>query len=152
MAQVLFVSNEGNGVSEYVNFDTAGQLYAAKFPGRSLDKSVLKVNGVRYESGDSRLDLPLNAGDRVSVMPSKVDGASGDVIPVYYVSNAGNGERGVIFVSNGTTVGGLFDLKFQNGSWANFVVKLNNEPAQRFEIIKADDKVSIMPSKVEGGK
>lgn len=77
------------------------------------------------------------------------------MINVFVISNVGNGERGVYQMANGSTLGDCLDLFFPNiSNWDNWVIKHENEPVNYGDaddiILVNDDKVSVMPKKVEG--
>ena len=72
--KVLFINNDGGGFADYVEVaeDTkVEQFFASRLSGRKPDDYLIRVN----REPVSR-DQVLNEGDRVSITPTKIEGAS----------------------------------------------------------------------------
>ena len=72
--QVLFINNDGGGFADHVNVGdntTVAQFFADKLPGRSSEDYLIRVN---------RQPVPreyvLKDGDRVTITPTKIEGAA----------------------------------------------------------------------------
>jgi sulfur carrier protein ThiS len=71
--KVLFVNNDGGGFADYV--DIAGNVTVEKFfsqhmPGRTAEECLIRVNRQPVPR-----DYVLQEGDRVSITPTKIEGA-----------------------------------------------------------------------------
>ena len=72
--KVLLLNNEGAGFADYVELEpgtTVSQLFASKLPGRSTDDFLIRVNRQPVPA-----DQVLIEGDRISMTPVKIQGAS----------------------------------------------------------------------------
>jgi hypothetical protein len=71
--KIYLVKNSGDSFAGYVTVDsgiTVGELVCAQMGGADPDGFKIRVN--REEVGE---DFPLNEGDRVTITPSRIDGA-----------------------------------------------------------------------------
>ena len=71
--KVLFINNDGGGFADQVEVadgTTVAQFFAAKQPGRKAGDYLIRVNRLPAAS-----DQVLSDGDRVSVTPTKIEGA-----------------------------------------------------------------------------
>ncbi len=71
--RVLYINNDGGGFADYVDVSpsiTVEQFFTEKMPGRKPDDFLIRVN---------RQPVPrehvLQENDRVSITPTKVEGA-----------------------------------------------------------------------------
>jgi len=72
MVQIFFINNAGGGYADYASVQpntTVGEFLAGKVSG-DLGRYLIRVNG-QAVARDER----LKAGDRVSVTPTKLEGA-----------------------------------------------------------------------------
>ena len=72
--KVLLLNNEGAGFADYVELEpgtTVSQLFASKLPGRGTDDFLIRVNRQPVPA-----DQVLIEGDRISMTPVKIQGAS----------------------------------------------------------------------------
>lgn len=72
--QILFINNDGAGFADHIDVPpgiTAQQLFAQQIKGRPADY-LIRVNRQPVAS-----DQVLQEGDRVSITPSKIEGALG---------------------------------------------------------------------------
>ena len=71
--RILFINNDGGGFADQVEVAdglTVAEFFAAKQPGRKAADYLIRVN--RLPAG---ADQRLADGDRVSVTPTKIEGA-----------------------------------------------------------------------------
>jgi len=72
--RILFINNEGGGFADYVDVSegkTVEQFFNDKMPGRKADNYLIRVN----RQPVSR-DYVLKEGDRVTITPTKIEGAA----------------------------------------------------------------------------
>ena len=71
--QILLINNHGGGYADHVEVDegtTVSALVSAKIPGRKPDDLLIRVNRLPVSA-----DQVLQPGDRVSLTPTKIEGA-----------------------------------------------------------------------------
>ena len=71
--KILFINNDGGGFADHIEVDeaTAVQaLFQERLPGRKPEDYLIRVN--RQPVGR---DQTLHEGDRVSITPTKIEGA-----------------------------------------------------------------------------
>ena len=72
--KVLFVNNDGGGFADYVEVAegmTVAQFFADKMPGRRSEDYLIRVNRQPVAR-----DCVLLEGDRVTMTPTKIEGAT----------------------------------------------------------------------------
>jgi len=72
--QILFIDNDGGGFADYVQVaegTTVEQFFAGQMAGRKAEDYLIRVN----RQPVSR-DQVLQEGDRVTVTPTKIEGAA----------------------------------------------------------------------------
>jgi hypothetical protein len=72
--QILFINNDGGGYADHVDVadgTTVAQLFAERLPGRQPADYLIRVNRLPAVA-----DQQLQPGDRVSMTPTKVEGAA----------------------------------------------------------------------------
>jgi hypothetical protein len=72
--RVLFINNDGGGFAGHIEVaagTTVARLFAQCLPGRSPEDYLIRVN--RLPAG---ADQVLQEGDRVSMTPTKIEGAA----------------------------------------------------------------------------
>ena len=72
--RVLFVNNDGGGFADYVQVAegmTVAQFFADKMPGRNAADYLIRVNRQPVAR-----DSVLQEGDRVTMTPTKIEGAA----------------------------------------------------------------------------
>ena len=72
--KVLFINNDGGGFADDVEVTpgtTVEQLFAERLPERRPEDYLIRVN--RLPVGSNQV---LHAGDRVSMTPTKIEGAA----------------------------------------------------------------------------
>jgi len=73
--RVLFLNNEGGGFADYVEVEpgtTVQKFFARQLPDREAHDFLIRVNRQHVAA-----DHVLAEGDRVSMTPTKIEGASG---------------------------------------------------------------------------
>ena len=71
--RLLFVNNDGGGFADYVEAEigtTVEKFFAQRLPGRSAGDYLIRVNRQPVPR-----DYVLQDGDRVTITPTKIDGA-----------------------------------------------------------------------------
>ncbi len=71
--KVLVINNDGAGYADYVEAPdgmTVSQLFARQLPGSDPRGYLIRVNRLPVPA-----DQPLREGDRVSLTPTKIEGA-----------------------------------------------------------------------------
>jgi hypothetical protein len=72
--RILLINNDGGGFADYIDVEpgtTVAQLFAERLPGRRPEDYLLRVNRLPVSS-----DQVLQEGDRVSMTPTKIEGAA----------------------------------------------------------------------------
>ena len=73
MISILFINNDGAGFADHVEVSegtTIEQFLAARMPGRKADDLLIRVN--RQPVAREQV---LQDGDRITVTPTKIEGA-----------------------------------------------------------------------------
>ena len=71
--RILFINNDGGGFADYVNVQdglTVQKLFEQQMPGRKAEDFLIRVNRQPVAR-----DQVLQEGDRVSLTPTKIEGA-----------------------------------------------------------------------------
>ena len=71
--RVLFINNDGGGFADYIDVaaqTTVAGLFAQRLPGRKPEDFLIRVN-----RQPSSRDQVLEEGDRVTMTPTKIEGA-----------------------------------------------------------------------------
>ena len=72
--KVLFINNQGGGFADYVSVDentTVEKFFNQKLPQEKSEDYLIRVNRQPVPR-----DYVLQDGDRITVTPTKIDGAS----------------------------------------------------------------------------
>ena len=72
--QVLYINNDGGGFADHIEVAEGAnvrQLFAQRLPGRKPEDYLIRVNRLPAAS-----DQILQPGDRVSMTPTKIEGAA----------------------------------------------------------------------------
>lgn len=72
--QILFVNNDGAGFADYLDINhgtTVDRLFTQQLPERLPDDYLIRVNRQPVPR-----DYVLSPGDRVSITPTKISGAT----------------------------------------------------------------------------
>ena len=71
--RILFINNHGGGFADFINVEegtTIDKLFKEKMPGRKAEDFLIRVNRQPVPR-----DYVLKEGDRVTVTPTKIEGA-----------------------------------------------------------------------------
>jgi len=71
--KVLFVNNDGGGFADYVPIETGitvEKFFSRQLPGREAGDYLIRVNRQPVAA-----DQALHDGDRISLTPTKIEGA-----------------------------------------------------------------------------
>jgi hypothetical protein len=71
---------------------------------------------------------------------------------ILFINNDGGGFADHIDVAEGVTAGGLFSEKCPSRKAADFLIRVNRQPAAVDQMLRPGDRVSITPTKIEGAK
>ena len=72
--KLMMINNDGGGFADYVEVDegtTVEQLFEEKMSGRKSADYLIRVNRL-----PSTADQILQPGDRISITPTKIEGAA----------------------------------------------------------------------------
>jgi sulfur carrier protein ThiS len=70
---------------------------------------------------------------------------------ILYVNNEGGGYADYVNVAEGTTVDQFFTIKMEGREASDFLIRVNRQPVAKDYVLKEGDRVTITPTKVEGG-
>jgi hypothetical protein len=73
--RVLYINNSGGGFADHIEVEpdtTLAQLFKERLPGAKPEDYLLRVNRLPVSA-----DQVLVEGDRVSMTPTKIEGAAG---------------------------------------------------------------------------
>jgi hypothetical protein len=70
---------------------------------------------------------------------------------ILYINNDGGGFADHIEVEAGTTVQELFSQQV-SGKAADYLIRVNRQPASSEQVLQAGDRVSFTPVKIEGAR
>ena len=70
---------------------------------------------------------------------------------ILFINNQGGGFADHIQVPEGITVLALFDEKI-GGKPADYLIRVNRQPAAADQVLAEGDRVSITPTKIEGAR
>jgi len=71
--KILFINNDGGGFADHVEIEsgtTVPELFDRQLPGRKPEDYLIRVNRLPASK-----DQVLQEGDRVSMTPTKIEGA-----------------------------------------------------------------------------
>ena len=71
--RVLFINNSGGGFADYIEVEsgtTVNKLFTQKLPGSKAEDFLIRVNRLPVGA-----DQVLQDGDRISMTPTKIQGA-----------------------------------------------------------------------------
>lgn len=71
--QILFINNDGGGFADHIDIrdgQTVGQLFQERLPSGKPQDYLIRVN-----RQPTTADTVLQPGDRVSITPTKIEGA-----------------------------------------------------------------------------
>jgi sulfur carrier protein ThiS len=71
--KLLFINNDGGGFADHIEVETdttVAQLFSQRLPGRKASDFLIRVNRQAVSA-----DQVLHDGDRISITPTKIEGA-----------------------------------------------------------------------------
>jgi hypothetical protein len=69
---------------------------------------------------------------------------------ILFINNDGGGFADQIDVEPGTTVARLFQQRIKHGSPADYLIRVNRQPAASEQVLQDGDRVTFTPVKIEG--
>jgi hypothetical protein len=72
--RILWINNDGGGFADYINVEpglSVAQLFQQRLPDRKPEDYLIRVNRQQVSA-----DQILQEGDRVSMTPTKIEGAT----------------------------------------------------------------------------
>ena len=69
---------------------------------------------------------------------------------ILFINNNGAGFADHIQIADGTTVEQLFRKRVTQGSAADYLIRVNRQPASSDQVLQPGDRVSFTPTKIEG--
>ncbi len=69
---------------------------------------------------------------------------------VLFINNDGSGFADYLETDSGTNVQSLFAKQVPNGKPANYLIRVNRQPAAPDQLLQEGDRVSFTPVKIEG--
>ena len=72
--RILFINNDGGGFADHIDVaaeTTVAALFDQRLPGRQPEDYLIRVNRLPASS-----DQVLQEGDRISMTPTKIEGAA----------------------------------------------------------------------------
>ena len=68
-----------------------------------------------------------------------------------YINNDGGGFADYVEVNQGLTVEKFFNQQMPGQEPADFLIRVNRQPVARDHVLQENDRVTITPTKIEGG-
>ena len=69
---------------------------------------------------------------------------------ILFINNNGAGFADHIEIADGTTVEQLFQKRVCEGRPADYLIRVNRQPASSDQVLQPGDRVSFTPTKIEG--
>lgn len=69
---------------------------------------------------------------------------------ILYINNDGGGFAHHVEIEAGTTVSRFFKDRVERGSPADYLIRVNRQPAVAEQLLEENDRVSFTPVKIEG--
>ena len=69
---------------------------------------------------------------------------------ILYINNDGGGFADHVDVPTGTTVEQFFSERQGDRKAADFLIRVNRQPAARDQVLQEGDRVTVTPTKIEG--
>ena len=71
---------------------------------------------------------------------------------ILFVNNDGGGFADYIDIPHGTNVRELFERQMHQAKPADYLIRVNRQPAARDQVLVEGDRVSMTPTKIEGAR
>ena len=71
---------------------------------------------------------------------------------ILFINCDGGGFADHLDIEDGTTVGTLFCEHVPHGKAADFLIRVNRQPAPASQVLQSGDRVSFTPTKIEGAR
>ena len=142
--KILFINNDGGGFADYLDVaegTTADEFFCQQLPGQEAEDYLIRVNRQPVAK-----DCVLQDGDRVTMTPTKVEGAA----RILFINNEGGGFADYLEVSDGMTVQQLFEDKLPGRHAQDYLIRVNRQPVPRDHILQEGDRVTMTPTKIQG--
>ena len=69
---------------------------------------------------------------------------------LFFINNDGGGFADTIEAPEGCTISQLFKDRMQHGKPADYLIRVNRQPAPEGLVLQEGDRVSVTPTKIEG--
>jgi hypothetical protein len=69
---------------------------------------------------------------------------------IFFINHHGGGFADYLDVAEGTTVAQLFKERIHCGDPANYLIRVDRQPAAADEVLREGQRVSFTPTKIEG--
>lgn len=69
---------------------------------------------------------------------------------LFFINNDGGGFADTIEADDGITVGRLFAQRMSGRKPADFLIRVNRQPATSDQVLQPGDRISFTPTKIEG--
>ena len=146
---ILFINNDGSGFADETQVTdgtTITQLFHERIKNADPTAYLIRVNRQPVNSG-----YVLQEGDRVSITPTKIEGAT----KILFINNDGSGFADETNVAEGITIIQLFHerIKGVEGNESDpsgYLIRVNRQPVNSSYVIQDGDRVSVTPTKIEG--
>lgn len=69
---------------------------------------------------------------------------------ILFINNDGAGFADHVDVADGVTVAVLFAQRVPHGRAADYLIRVNRQPAAADQVLQEGDRVSFTPTKIEG--
>ena len=69
---------------------------------------------------------------------------------ILFINNDGGGFADYVEVQEGTTVAALFEKKLSGRQPADYLIRVNRQPAPADQVLQEGDRISCTPVKIEG--
>ena len=142
--RILFINNDGGGFADYVEAKdgtTVEQFFQEQLPDRPDADYLIRVNRQPVAR-----DYVLRDGDRVTMTPTKIEGAS----RVLFINNDGGGFADYVEVPDGTSVAQFFSDKLPGCKAQDYLIRVNRQPVAGDAILQEGDRVTCTPVKIQG--
>jgi len=146
---VMFINNDGGGFADNLSVDAGTTIteFVESKSDRSPNELTIRVNRNPVSSG-----YVLEDGDRVTLTPTKIEGAGEpEKITVMFINNDGGGFADHVSVTLGMTITDFVSSK-SDRSPDELTIRVNRNPVSRGYVLQDGDRVTLTPTKIEGAR